>query len=373
MADTQKRFYYKGSEVKRLFYNGQEISKAYYSGTITSSIGQLYLNNWLVFNKTEENCISLRSPYPFTVATAALAKEWDGKVQYSYDKIDWTEWNGETISVAANTYLYMNGTGNTYLSGGYSNFSISDYASHWVISSASGNWITISGNMELLLDYAEVAAGRHPAMAKAAFAGLFCHDKNLNGVITIPATTLTEYCYARMCAWTDIAVKTFPAKIVPSYAYYEMFRDDSSSWLVWDASVWVKTQMYATTIYSHGCERMFFDCIHMQQTPSGMSKIKSVAEDACASMFNSCTSMTKLPELDNIDDLATECFITMFYRCSGIHLYTEESPGYNTNYWISYNIPAGVGNPMISMFYGTTGGVTTPTNGATYYTDSIES
>ena len=373
MADTQKRFYYKGSEVKRLFYNGQEISKAYYSGTI----GQLYLNNMLVFNKTEENCISLHSSYPFTVATAALAKEWDGKVQYSYDKIDWTEWNGETISVAANTVLYMNGTGNTYLSGGYSNFSISDYASHWVISSASGNWITISGNMELLLDYAEVAAGRHPAMAKAAFAGLFCHDKDLNGVITIPATTLTEYCYARMCAWTDITVKTFPAQIVPSYAYYEMFRNDSSLWLVRNASVnaseWVKTRMDATTIYPHGCERMFYVCTNMVQTPSGMSKIKSVAEYACAAMFYSCTSMTKLPELDNIDDLATDCFGNMFDGCSGIHLYTEESSGYSTNYWISYNIPAGVVYPMTYMFRGTAGGVTTPTNGAVYYTDSIES
>jgi hypothetical protein len=154
-----------------------------------------------------------------------------------------------------------------------------------------------------------------------------------------------------------------------------MFRYDSSSWLVYNSASgwWVKTRMYATTIYSHGCERMFLDCFHMQQTPSGMSKITAIAESAFSHMFDKCSSLTKLPELDNIGNLATECFYYMFYGCSGIHLYTEVSPDYRTVYWISYNIPAGVVNPMIYMFSGTTGGVITPTNGAPYYTDSIES
>ena len=48
----------------------------------------------------------------FTLKTNNTTKNWDGTLEYSTDKLNWTAWSGAEISSVGNK-LYLRGTGNT--------------------------------------------------------------------------------------------------------------------------------------------------------------------------------------------------------------------------------------------------------------------
>lgn len=109
------------------------------------------------------NYLTFSSPNPFSISVATPG--WDGKLYYSTDTKTWAEWTGTKVNAteADGIYaLYFSGTGNTKITGGFSN--------KWTL---SGSSISCTGNIESLLDYETVAAGQHPALANSCYYSMF--------------------------------------------------------------------------------------------------------------------------------------------------------------------------------------------------------
>lgn len=134
------------------------------------------------------NYLTFSSPNPFSISVATPG--WDGKLYYSTDTKIWAEWTGNEVNATEEdgTYaLYFRGTGNTKITGGFSN--------KWTL---SGSSISCTGNIESLLDYETVAAGQHSAMAGYCYSSMFDGCTSLTTAPSLPATTLAGYCYYYM-------------------------------------------------------------------------------------------------------------------------------------------------------------------------------
>lgn len=114
-----------------------------------------------------DNYIRFRSASSFTLQVNGNIKTWNGTIEYSNNASSWSTWDGVSVlsSGGTNNYLYLRGTGNTYITG-------EDYYydNYWVL---TGSEIYCEYNIENLLDYATVAAGNHPTMGAYAFSYLF--------------------------------------------------------------------------------------------------------------------------------------------------------------------------------------------------------
>ena len=134
------------------------------------------------------NYLTFSSPNPFSISVETPG--WNGKLYYSTDTKTWAEWTGNEVNAteADGIYaLYFSGTGNTKITGGFSN--------KWTL---SGSSISCTGNIESLLDYETVAAGQHPAMADSCYNSMFRDCTSLTTAPSLPATTLAKSCYYYM-------------------------------------------------------------------------------------------------------------------------------------------------------------------------------
>ena len=166
------------------------------------------------------NYLTFSSPNPFSISVETPG--WAGKLYYSTDTAAWAEWTGNEVNAteAGGTYaLYFRGTGNTKITGGFSN--------KWTL---SGSSISCTGNIESLLDYEIVAAGQHPMMANYCYSYMFYGCTSLTTAPSLPATTLANYCYDYMfggCTSLTTA-PSLPATTLAIYCYYSMFRGCTS-------------------------------------------------------------------------------------------------------------------------------------------------
>jgi hypothetical protein len=165
-----------------------------------------------------DGCITFSSPNSFTLYTAGNVKLWDGTLEYSTDGVAWNRWSGtNTLSSSASGKLYIRGTGNTQITGANSSTS----KGRWRF---TGSDISCSGNIENLLDFATVANGGHPTMAKYCFTNMFYSARAVITTPELPATTVTEGCYRYM--FTDSGITTLPklpATTLAKQCYYYMF------------------------------------------------------------------------------------------------------------------------------------------------------
>lgn len=360
MAQTQKRFYYHGMEVRRLFYNGKEVSMAFRS---KRRVHTDVFSNLLIFYRDEDYCVkfSTTASGGMTLATSTGGKAWNGTMWYSTDKVDWTVWDGSEIRVLADpeTDLYIKGKGNTYVAG-------PSGGNSWKI---TGN---ISGNLECLLDYTVVASEKHPEMANYAFDSIFMGDSHLYGEVLLPATTLTPHCYAHSFASTGVIVRELPATEIPEYAYLCMFKLNSSSF--YDSSTGKHYPVLkATSLSTSSCESMFYSCYNMSNAPSGMSDITRVGSDSCYNMFAYCSNLVCMPSLYGVygNYLPLNCFAHMFDGCSKLPIYTYRYQGCQTPVKFSYPDYDG-SKPLEDMFKGTLGNAPdTPLNATEYYTETL--
>ena len=166
------------------------------------------------------NYLTFSSPNPFSIRVATPG--WDGKLYYSTDTKTWVEWTGTEVNATevGGTYaLYFGGTGNTKITGGFSN--------KWTL---SGSSISCTGNIESLLDYEIVAAGQHPMMANNCYSDMFYGCSSLTTAPSLPATTLANNCYSSMfrsCTSLTTA-PSLPATTLAISCYSSMFRDCTS-------------------------------------------------------------------------------------------------------------------------------------------------
>ena len=161
------------------------------------------------------NYLTFSSPNPFSISVETPG--WNGKLYYSTDTKTWAEWTGNEVNAteADGIYaLYFSGTGNTKITGGFSN--------KWTL---SGSSISCTGNIESLLDYETVAAGQHPAMADSCYNSMFRDCTSLTTAPSLPATTLAKSCYYYMFnGCTSLATApSLPATTLATRCYYSMF------------------------------------------------------------------------------------------------------------------------------------------------------
>ena len=249
------------------------------------------------------NYLTFSSPNPFSISVATPG--WNGKLYYSTDTKTWAEWTGTKVNAteADGIYaLYFSGTGNTKITGGFSN--------KWTL---SGSSISCTGNIESLLDYETVAAGQHPAMANSCYYSMFNGCTSLTTAPSLPATTLAAFCYSYMFNGCT-SLTTAPS-------------------------------LPATTLAASCYNYMFNGCTSLTTAPS--LPATTLAPRCYYSMFNGCTSIklaiSKSREYDKEYRIpksgngltASSALNNMFTRTGGTFTGT---PSINTAYYTSNTI-----------------------------------
>ena len=204
------------------------------------------------FQIVEPPYITFQSEYPFILQlwfASGMGQQWDGTIEFSTDTITWsvvtanTEMTAVQVTQGGNYFLYLRGTGNTYLwqtaNPGTGLFSLASFFALKKVpdtSPPSGFPIACTGNIENLLDYQLVQQGIHPTLSSCGLAIAFNqYANNVAGKFTelprFPFTTLPNYCYAGFC--TGQRLKGLPSVIVPSvvpnFAFYKAFTSTTFS------------------------------------------------------------------------------------------------------------------------------------------------
>lgn len=205
---------YNSGAVNAVTFNSNALQKVTYNGNEVWGNAPSY-PPYLTFS----------SPTAFTLDSLAVAMSnpvlWDGTLEYSTDKTNWTVWDGTSISSVADNgthYLYLRGTGNTIISGNIAG----DNALF-----LSGSAVNCDGDIRTLLDYADP---ENATMGVRCFAGLFAGNPYLVKSPDLPAKSLAAQCYAGMfqqCSSLEDA-PSLPATTLAIGCYMNMFYGCSS-------------------------------------------------------------------------------------------------------------------------------------------------
>lgn len=242
------------------------------------------------------------------VGTVVVTNPLGLTIEYSRDNETWT-------STSSDLYLVVNEGDCVYLRGNNAKYSMMSFESDdWdnCTTIATDGQCYIYGNIMSLID-AENFVDCKTLTEDFAFSSLFTSASDLvnhpEKSLELPATTLTNACYAMMfygCSGLSVA-PVLPAKNVPIYAYYAMFFSCRN----------IKTaaELNVDSIDMGGCIGMYYMCTGLTSSPDIHAPV--IGEGALAQMFAGCSSLTNAPALD-IDELADECFASMFAECTSL-------------------------------------------------------
>lgn len=274
-------------------------------------------------------CVAFTSPEPFTLATANSRKNWDGTLEYSTDRSTWSIWDGTTTLSSSGNKIYLRGTGNTRITGGF--------GAQWVL---TGSNISCIGNIENLLDYQTVARGEHPAMGNYCYYYMFCDCTSLVSAPKLSAMSLTNDCYG--------------------YMFYNC------------TSLIFAPELPATTLANSCYETMFYNCTSLVSAP----KLPAIALQIYCyyHMFYGCTSLTTIPELP-ATTIPSISYENMFYGCTSIKLSVTQTGRYQIPYRIPSSGTGTIGTDSLDNMFGETGGTFkgTPEINTTYYLSTSNS
>ena len=221
-------------------------------------------------------------------------------IQYRVNNEDWTDWNFATsqpISAVANDVIQWKGNNPKGLSKGRSNN----------IYFRIPNEVHLSGNVMSLID----GVGKTKVIpCSGCFYSLFGGTKiKTISEDFLPATTLTESCYAYMFAGSSIvkALEILPATTLASNCYEGMFIECKS--LV-DAPV-----LPADTLADSCYKNMFQNCSSLVTAPA--LPATTLANECYNLMFCGCKSLVTAPALP-ATELAPYCYRWMFSGCSSL-------------------------------------------------------
>ena len=134
-------------------------------------------------------------------------------LEYSYDGVDWSEWDLNSLTVNKSGTLYIRG----YNPSGFSS-SNTDYYKFII----EGDNVSCSGNIMSLIDYKTLP---DVIPCDFCFYGLFFNCTALTSAPELPATELTNRCYSWMFAGCT-SLKTapeLPAMVLADWCYSFMF------------------------------------------------------------------------------------------------------------------------------------------------------
>ena len=212
-----------------------------------------------------EDCIVFCSTELFSISAD---KRWKGIIEYSLDKINWYNWDGEEIK---SYIIYMRGYGNTEITGAF-------YHEGWRFETKDK--LICRGNIEALLNYKLCANGEHPPMSDRCYRGMFKGCTSLVEAPALPATELADSCYIGMFSGcTSLsAPPALPAEKLAEDCYAAMFKGCTSL---------TEAPALPATKLVYGCYW---------------------------AMFQGCTSLEEAPALP-ATELAMLCYYGMFEGC----------------------------------------------------------
>ena len=166
-------------------------------------------------------------------------------LEYSYDGIDWSEWDFSSLSINSDGALYIRG----YNPDGFS--SLNTHFSFII----KGDKVSCSGNIMSLIDYKNLP---DVIPCDYCFYGLFENCTALTTAPELPATKLTEHCYSFMfsdCSSLKITPE-LPAKTLADSCYTSMFYGCSS--------LTAKPELPATKLADYCYSWMFDGCTFLK-------------------------------------------------------------------------------------------------------------
>ena len=235
-----------------------------------------------------EDCIVFCSTELFSISAD---KRWKGIIEYSLDKINWYNWDGEEIK---SYIIYMRGYGNTEITGAF-------YHEGWRFETKDK--LICRGNIEALLNYKLCANGEHPPMSDRCYRGMFKGCTSLVEAPALPATELADSCYIGMFSGcTSLsAPPALPAEKLAEDCYAAMFKGCTSL---------TEAPALPATKLVYGCYwAMFQGCTSLEEAPA--LPATELANSCYKLMFSGCTSLVEAPALP-ATELAMLCYYGMF-------------------------------------------------------------
>ena len=297
------------------------VNGASYTASANVTLFAKWINNYLCFTAGTGG------------ATVSMAKEGDGwnipEVQYSTDRVTWSDFTIGTTSVTLNVgdKVYFKGNNPN----GFNN-SMMDYVKFVLAGS-----VAASGNVMSLVD-TDCKTTTIPN--NYCFVYLFYDCTTLTAAPELPATTLADDCYSNMfngCRSLTAAPELKATSLAVS-CYFNMFSGCESL----TAAPALPTTTLAESCYSYmfsGCESltaapalsattladycycgMFSSCTSLTAAPA--LPATTLAEDCYSYMFSDCTSLTAAPELP-ATTLAQNCYYWMFNGCTSLTTASE--------------------------------------------------
>ena len=215
-----------------------------------------------------EDCIVFCSTELFSISAD---KRWKGIIEYSLDKINWYNWDGEEIK---SYIIYMRGYGNTEITGAF-------YHEGWRFETKDK--LICRGNIEALLNYKLCANGEHPPMSDRCYRGMFKGCTSLVEAPALPATELADSCYIGMFSGcTSLsAPPALPAEKLAEDCYAAMFKGCTSL---------TEAPALPATKLVYGCYwAMFQGCTSLEEAPA--LPATKLAYKCYLKMFEGCTSL----------------------------------------------------------------------------------
>ena len=328
--DDSVLVYYDGETVATISSVADSVELATKGNIVYKTISLDYQYGDIASNEYVRFETPLSNGTPFTLSATGGTKTWDGTLEYSVDKVNWSVWDG-SITTAGTTEekycLWLRGTNNTYLAG-----TSQVVQKPFVFANAEN--LEGHGNIMTLLDYDKVLEGISPDMGQNCFRNLFRDCTTLKTAPRFPATKLSIGCYyGTFYNCTSLTTApTLPATTVASDCYSYMFmrcRNLSVApelpattmvtrcykYMFSETGLLLPPTLPATKLSSECYYGMFSRCASLQDTP----ELPAISlYDSCYSyMFSSCYSLTEAPELPSLD-LASNCYSYMFHDCTGL-------------------------------------------------------
>lgn len=147
-------------------------------------------------------------------------------------------------------------------------------------------------------------------LAENCYSYMFYTCTGLTAAPELPATTLAEYCYEGMfkkCTSLTTAPE-LPATTLAEYCYADMFSGCTSLTTILGLS--------ATELAEYCCYQMFSGCTSLTKVPE--LPATKMEESSYYCMFSGCTSLTEVPEQLPATELAEYCYYNMFGGCTSL-------------------------------------------------------
>lgn len=297
-------------------------------------VSRVYVGDNLVWPDTL-SYLTFFSAQSFTLKTYNTSKNWDGIIEYSIDTINWNIWDGTEITSSSDNFLYLRGTGNTYITGGGAT---QVFRCRFVL---TGTEISCVGDIRCLLNYINV---EDSTMADRCFSYLFDMCSALIAAPSLPSTTLSQGCYRAMFRFTSIySAPELPATTLAQSCYSSMFEYCSNltecpilpatnlarncySSMFRRTSITHSPVLPATILYMGCYSNMFSNCTQLISAPNLPATILPDIEEGESSysaigcyegMFYNCTSLSAPPILP-ATQLGTHCYKSMFNNCTNL-------------------------------------------------------